>query len=60
MGGVKLKVFHCGISSLQSLFNEWVSANPKYQIVDIKVTLDPNASPEYAGDIILLVFYYPA
>jgi|GEM_PF-3128716 len=59
MIGVRLKVFHCGPSSLANLFNEWVQANPAIEIADVKVVLDPNPDKLQTGDIILLVFYYP-
>ena len=60
MRGVRLKVFCCSPLSLANLFNEWVSANPQYYIADIKLALDPNPDKNLAGDVILLVFYYPA
>jgi len=59
MRGVRLKAFYCSPSSLQSLFNEWAQANPNYQIVDVKVAIDPNPDKNLAGDVLLLVFYYP-
>ena len=59
MIGVRLKVFHCGPSSLANLFNEWVQANPAIEIAEVKVVVDPNPDKHLASDVILLVFYYP-
>jgi len=59
MKGIRLKAFYSSPLGVESLFNEWVQAHPNYQIVDVKIAIDPNPDKTQTGDVLLLIFYYP-
>jgi len=57
MKRVKLQIFYGYTTSVERAFNQWIENNPDIEIKHVQAVVDPNPSPHYTGDLILLVFY---
>jgi len=57
MKGLTLQIFYGSVGQVQRDFNRWVKENPHISVKIIKALIDPNPSPHYTGDLILLVFH---